>query len=214
VALLDLENIEDVEIFAFVNPTEMANLRKSLKDDLQYVEAFVRSGYVGTVAGVNIYTKKDADTGTIVLGTKEAVTLFNKKGVEVEQERDANTRLNEIYSRKYYLAALTDATKAVKIIRDAPSLISAEIDGTPTVGEPSSLKIKLDGVPTGVVAYTYKWQIADSEDGDYSDIDGATVATYEPDSDDADKWIRCIVKATSNAKGEVTTAPKKVVSGS
>jgi hypothetical protein len=69
------------------------------------------------VAGVNIYTKRDAETGTIVLGTKEAVTLFNKKGVEVEQERDANTRLNEIYSRKYYLAALTDATKAVKIVR-------------------------------------------------------------------------------------------------
>jgi len=118
VALLELENIEDVEIFAFVNPTEMANLRKTLKDNLQYVEAFVRSGYVGTVAGVNIYTKKDAGTGTIVLGTKEAVTLFNKKGVEVEQKRDPNTRLNEIYSRKYYLAALTDATKVVKIIRD------------------------------------------------------------------------------------------------
>jgi len=143
VALLDLENIEDVEIFAFVNPTEMANLRKSLKDDLKYVEGFVRSGYVGTVAGVNIYTKRDADTGTIVLGTKEAVTLFNKKGVEVEQERDANFRLNEIYSRKYYLAALTDATKAVKIIRDVPSLISAEIDGTPTVGEESSLNMNL-----------------------------------------------------------------------
>ncbi len=117
VALLNLENIEGVEIFAFVNPTEMANLRKTLKDDLKYVEAFARSGYVGTVAGVNIYTKRDAETGTIVLGTKEAVTLFNKKGVEVEQERDANVRLNEIYSRKYYLAALTDATKAVKIIR-------------------------------------------------------------------------------------------------
>ena len=214
VALLDLENIEDVEIFAFVNPTEMANLRKTLKDDLQYVEAFVRSGYVGTVAGVNIYTKRDADTGTIVLGTKEAVTLFNKKGVEVEQERNANVRLNEIYSRKYYLAALTDATKAVKIIRDVPSLISAEIDGTPKVGDPSSLKIELDGVPTGNVSYTYKWQIASSEDGDYSDIDSATDATYEPDSDDAGYWIRCIVTATANAKGEITTAPKKVVSGS
>lgn len=117
VALLNLENIEDVEIFAFVNPAEMANLRKALKDSLQYVEAFVRSGYVGTVAGVNIYTKKDAKTGTIILATKEAVTLFNKRGVEVEQKRDPNIRLNEIYSRKYYLAALTDATKAVKIIR-------------------------------------------------------------------------------------------------
>lgn len=214
VALLNLENIEGVEIFAFVNPTEMANLRKTLKDDLQYVEAFVRSGYVGTVAGVNIYTKKDANTGEIVVGMRDAVTLFNKKGVEVEQERDANTRLNEIYSRKYYLAALTDATKAVKIIRDVPSLISAEIDGTPKVNEAASLNIELDGVPIGDVTYTYKWQKADSEDGTYSDISGATNATYEPQSGDANKWICCIVKATANAKGEITTAPKKVVSAS
>lgn len=119
VALLNLENLEGVEIFGFVNPKDMAALRKTLKDDLRYVESFVRTGYVGTVAGVNLYTKKDAEEGTIVIGTKEAVTMFNKKGVEVEQERDANIRLNEIYSRKYYLAALTDATKAVKIIKGA-----------------------------------------------------------------------------------------------
>lgn len=118
VALLDMEeDVENIEVFAFVNSKEMANLRKALKDDLKYVESFARTGYVGTVAGVNIYTKKDAEDGTIIVGTKEAVTLFNKKGTEVEQERDANTRLNEIYSRKYYLAALTDETKAVKIIR-------------------------------------------------------------------------------------------------
>ena len=210
VALLDLEDIEGVEIFAFVNPTEMANLRKTLKDDLQYVEAFVRSGYVGTVAGVNIYTKKNAKTGEIVVGMRDAVTLFNKKGVEVEQERDANTRLNEIYSRKYYLAALTDATKVVKIIRDVPSLISAEIDGTPKEGQAASLNIKLDGVPIGDVTYTYKWQKADSKDGNYTDISNATNATYTPLSGDAGNWIRCIVTATANAKGEIITAPKQV----
>ena len=135
VALLDLEDIEGVEIFAFVNPTEMANLRKALKDSLQYVEAFVRSGYVGTVAGVNIYTKKDAETGTIILATKEAVTLFNKKGVEVEQKRDPNTRLNEIYSRKYYLAALTDDTKVVKIIRGKESTGGESNGGESNGGE-------------------------------------------------------------------------------
>ena len=92
-----------------------AAIRKALKDDLKYVEAYVRSGYVGTVAGINLYTKKDATAGTIYGGTREAVTLFNKKGTEVEQKREPNVRLNEIFSRKYYLAALTDATKAVKI---------------------------------------------------------------------------------------------------
>ncbi len=114
-SMLNLENLEDVVIFAFINSADLASLRKSLKDTLQYVEAFARNGYVGTVAGVNIYTKKDAVAGTVVMATKEAVTIFNKKGTEVEQERDGNTRENTIYSRKYYLAALTDETKDVII---------------------------------------------------------------------------------------------------
>lgn len=114
-ALLNVENLEGLELFAFVNPADMASVRKALKDELKYVTEFARQGYIGTVAGWNLYTKKDAVKNTIVGGTKEAVTLFTKKGTEIEQERDANIRKNSIYSRKYYLAALTDATKAVKI---------------------------------------------------------------------------------------------------
>ena len=114
-ALLNVENLEGLELFAFVNPADMSKIRKALKDELKYVEAFARQGYVGSVAGWNLYTKKDAVAGTIVGGTKEAVTLFNKRGVEIEQERNADIRQNAIWSRKYYLAALTDATKAVKI---------------------------------------------------------------------------------------------------
>lgn len=118
-ALLNVENLEGLKLFAFVNPKDMAKIRKALKDELKYVEAFARQGYVGTVAGWNLYTKKDAVENTIVGGTREAVTLFNKRGTEIEQpprsSEDANVRLNTIISRKYYLAALTDATKAIKI---------------------------------------------------------------------------------------------------
>lgn len=118
-AKLNLENLEDVTVFGWVCPADMAAVRKTLKDDLKYVEAFVKNGYVGTVGGVNLYTKKDATPGEIIIATKEAVTLFVKKGTEVEQPprsaADANIRKNTILSRKYYLAALTDETKAVKI---------------------------------------------------------------------------------------------------
>lgn len=116
-ALLNLENVEGAGAFAFVAPADMAAVRKALKEDLKYVEAFVKNGYIGTVAGVNLYTKKDATPGTIVGGTRQAVTLFNKKGVEVEQDRDKDLRQNQIFSRKYYLAALTDMTKAFKITK-------------------------------------------------------------------------------------------------
>ena len=118
VATLNIEGADDAtkaEVFAWVNPKDMAALRKALKDELKYVEAFARTGYLGTVAGVNLYVKKDAPQGTIVGGTKGAVTVFNKKGTEVEQERDSNIRENSVFSRKYYVAAITDFGKAFKI---------------------------------------------------------------------------------------------------
>lgn len=118
-AKLNVENIEGISTFAFVCNDDMAKIRKALKDDLKYVEAFAKNGYVGTVGGTNLYVKKDATAGSIYVATKEAVTLFIKKGTEIEQpprsSDDANVRLNTIISRKYYLAALTDATKVVKI---------------------------------------------------------------------------------------------------
>ena len=114
-ALLDVENLEGMGLFAFVNAKDVAKIRKALKEDLKYVEAFAKQGYIGTVAGISIFTKKDAVEGTIIVANREAVTLFNKRGTEVEQERDADVRQNAIWSRKYFLPALTDATKAVKI---------------------------------------------------------------------------------------------------
>lgn len=114
-AKLNLEEADGIEIFAHVNANTMAKIRKALKDDLKYVEAFVRNGYVGTVCGINLYDKKDAEDDALYIGTKKAVTMFTKKGVEIEQERDANIRKNDAYSRKYYIPALTDATQVVKL---------------------------------------------------------------------------------------------------
>lgn len=114
-AELGLENLEDVFKFAFVCPLDVAEIRKNMKETIQYVKEFAYEGYVGTCGDYHIYTKANATQGTIVTGTKDAVTVFHKTGVETEQERDANTRENKIYSRKYYIVALTDETKAVKI---------------------------------------------------------------------------------------------------
>ena len=121
-AALNIENLEGVFKFGLVNPKDMAKIRKALKDDLKYVEAFARNGYVGSVADIHLYNKADATEGEIIVATKDAVTIFNKKGVEVEQiaqgtrsETAANVRENTAFSRKYYVVALTDESKAVKI---------------------------------------------------------------------------------------------------
>jgi hypothetical protein len=115
VAKMNVENDENLEIFAFVNPANKAAVRKALKDELKYVEAYARAGYIGSVAGVNLYDKKDAEAGEIIVATKEAVRLLVKTGTEMEQERDGNIRKNSAFSRKYYVAALDNDTKVVRI---------------------------------------------------------------------------------------------------
>lgn len=117
-ALLPFEG-EDVSVFALVHKNDVKEIRKNLKDSLQYVEAYARTGYIGTVNGVSIQISNEATEGTVVLATKKAVTYFTKKGTEIEQERDANIRKNTVYSRKYGIFALTDATQAVKLVKGA-----------------------------------------------------------------------------------------------
>lgn len=113
IAMMNLEGEEG--LFILINPAQQAAFRKNLKDDLKYVEAFVRAGYIGSVCGAPVYVSKAVPAGKAFLATKEAVTLFIKKGVERELERDANTRKNTEYIRKVALVALTDATKIVKL---------------------------------------------------------------------------------------------------
>lgn len=145
-AIVDAQNLLDLDTFTQVGKEEgadsdailppqtillvgkalRASLRKACKDELKYVEAFVRTGYVGTIAGTNVYYSKLMDDQALAniafLFTKEAVTTFIKEEVEVESSTkgnrsatDANTRMNDVFARQCYVVALTDATKVVKI---------------------------------------------------------------------------------------------------
>lgn len=91
-----------------------ADLQKACKEQLSYVEAYVRRGYVGTLAGVPIYVSKAVADGKAYLACKSAITCFMKKGVETEQERDADTRKTTIFGRNVKVIAITDATKVAK----------------------------------------------------------------------------------------------------
>ena len=104
-------------LFLLINPDDKAAIRKALKDDLKYVEDFSRTGYIGHVCGVPVIVSKAVNKGEVYLATKEAVTVFIKKGTEIEQSRDANTRKNEIFARKYMVVALTDDTRVIRLVR-------------------------------------------------------------------------------------------------
>lgn len=119
-AIAKLNTEKEDGLFLLVGINDLADFRKQLADDLKYNEAFVRTGYVGTVCGVPVIVTKAITNGEIYLASKEAVTLFIKKDTEVEQERDANVRNNKIYIRKVAVVALTDESKVVKLVKEAP----------------------------------------------------------------------------------------------
>ena len=109
------EDLGSAGLFALVNRKMRGKLQKALKDDLKYVEAFIRTGYIGTVAGVNFYVSDAVSDDTIIIASREAVTYFRKKGVETEQKREPGTRTNTLYGRLVGFAAQTDATKVAKV---------------------------------------------------------------------------------------------------
>lgn len=109
-------NVEDESgLFLLISPADKAAFRKALRDDLNYSEGFVRTGYIGSVAGVPVIVSKAITAGKGYLATKDAVTAFIKKDTETEYERDADKRNNSYWVRKVAVVALTDATEAVKI---------------------------------------------------------------------------------------------------
>lgn len=117
-ALFDNE-LGELKIFALVHKDDIKEIRKNLKDELKYNEAYARTGYIGSVNAIPLYESKIATAGTIILATKKAVTYFRKKGTEVEQDRNPDTRKNQIWHRQIGIFAFTDATQAVKITKNA-----------------------------------------------------------------------------------------------
>lgn len=115
IASLNLEDVDEKGYFALVNPKMKAILRKTCKDDLKYVEAFSRIGYIGSICNIPVYTDKLCDDNEVIIADKTAVTCFLKKDVQVEQDRNCDTRQNYIWGRNVKVIALTDEDHCCKI---------------------------------------------------------------------------------------------------
>lgn len=108
-------NIEDEsQLFIVIPNTWKADLRKDEDYKSARMGEVIYNGQVGTICGIPVIATKALTDAAYVM-TKEAVKLFIKKDVEVEQDRDADTRTNSVYLRTAYIVALTDATKICKL---------------------------------------------------------------------------------------------------
>lgn len=113
-AISELNLEDESKIFIVIPNAWKASLRKDADYKSAQMGEVIYNGQVGTICGIPVIATK-ALTNKAYVMTNEAVTLFLKKDVEVEQDRDADKRKNSVYLRDCYVCALTDATKACRI---------------------------------------------------------------------------------------------------
>ena len=108
-------NLEDESKLYVVIPNAWkASLRKDADYKAAQMGQVVYNGQVGTICGIPVICTK-ALTDKAYVMTNEAIKLFMKKDVEVEQDRNADKRTNSVYLRTAYICALVDATKICKM---------------------------------------------------------------------------------------------------
>ncbi len=95
-----------------------------------------------------------------------------------------------------------------------PSITSVSLNGTAAVGETISAGMirYAGGIPIPAPELAYQWMRASSLNGTYSDIPGATRATYVITQNDVGKYIKLKVTASGSATGSATSGAKGSVS--
>lgn len=115
----DDEVINASDKFILVNNADYIALIKDAMKNNMYVKDNTDTNSLGSVAGVKVYVSKLIPAKKAYLATKEAVTIFMKKGFGVETDRDIEARCVTMVANTVNVVALTDAKKLVVLDKDA-----------------------------------------------------------------------------------------------
>ena len=112
-------NIEDEsKLFVVIPETWKAEIRKDEDYKNARMGEVIYNGQVGTICGIPVIATK-ALTDEAYVMTVEAVKLFMKKDIEVEQDRDVETKVNTVVLTTYYICALVNNNKICKLTKSA-----------------------------------------------------------------------------------------------
>lgn len=116
IAKLSLE--DESKLFVVIPTAWKAELRKDEDYKAARMGEVVYNGQVGTICGIPVIaTNALADAAYIM--TNEAIKLFMKKDVHVEQDRNIETRTNTVVLGMAYVVALEHADKICKLTKTA-----------------------------------------------------------------------------------------------
>ena len=110
-------NVEDEsKLFVVIPNAWKAEIRKDEDYKNARMGEVVYNGQVGTVAGIPVIATAALEDEAYVM-SPEAIHLFMKKDVEVEQDRDVESKINTIVLTSYYICALRDNNKICRITK-------------------------------------------------------------------------------------------------
>ena len=112
-AIAKLQVEDESKLFVLAPIEWKAELRKDEDYKTARMGEVVYTGQTGTIAGIPVIFSKAVEEAYVM--SPEAIKLFLKKDVEVEQDRDIETKTNTVALTSYYICALVDETKICKI---------------------------------------------------------------------------------------------------
>ena len=115
----------------FINPVQITTLRKDadFKSIDQYPFQTVMTGVIGKIAGCQIIPSKKVVLNTAATGWEnyivkvtntveeadaDALTIYMKRDVNIESDRDILTKTTVVAADEHYVAVLSNASKVVK----------------------------------------------------------------------------------------------------
>lgn len=114
---------DNEEKYLIIAPKQLTALRKDANfiDKSKYGNDVMVSGEVGMVANCRVVVsnkvEKDmSDNYTAIIMKKGALTIFMKRDVEVETDRDITRKVSVITADEHFAVAVTDETKVVKLV--------------------------------------------------------------------------------------------------
>ncbi|MBK1724537.1 DUF4347 domain-containing protein [Thiocystis violacea] len=173
---------------------------------------FVDQSLINALTGLGITTSVSPDgwgvtfTATPPAGLDATFFQLALRGVQYRNTSDApssaSTRLVQVESHDAdgHLGLGATTTISLVAVNDAPGG-AVTIAGTPAELQELSANITTlsdaDGL-TGA-AYAYQWQVSNDGGSNWSDVSGATAATYTPDDTIGGQQVRVVVSYTDDA---------------
>lgn len=114
IAKLGLE--DESKLFVVIPTAWKAEIRKDEDYKNARMGEVVYNGQVGTIAGIPVIATDALEDEAYVM-TNEAIHLLMKKDVEVEQDRDVETKTNTVVLATYYICALRNNNKICRIVK-------------------------------------------------------------------------------------------------